>query len=95
MPPETPLGFLTGKVTIEGLPAVSTGLQIKISAGAKGGGHGAEVTIWPNPAGADFAMPLAPDDYSVFAQFGSAQTPPQSVTIANGKASAVNFTFGK
>jgi hypothetical protein len=93
--PETPLGFITGKVTIEGLPPAPTGLQIRISAGADGGGHGAEVFVPPNPSGSDFAMPLAPGDYSVFAQFGSAQTPPQKATVANGKASPVNFAFGK
>lgn len=93
--PETPLGFITGRVTIEGLPSVSTGLQIRISAGAQGGGHGAEVFVQPSPGGSNFAMPLAPGSYSVFAQFGSAQTTPQNVTVANGKASEVNFAFGK
>jgi hypothetical protein len=94
--PDTPLGFITGKVTIERLPAAPTGLQIRISAGATDpAGHGAEVYVQPSPNGSDYSIPLFPGNYKVFAQFGSAVTPAKDATVTNGRPTEVNFAFGK
>ncbi len=92
---DTPLGFITGKVTIEGLPAAPTNLSITISANPVGGGQGATVPVQPNQKGTDYAIPLRPGNYTVLAQFGSAQSPPENATVTSGKDTVVNFAFGK
>ena len=91
----TPLGFIAGKITIEGLPTPVPNIDINIDANEAGGGHHASTSVGANPQGTDYSLPLAPGNYQVLATFGSAQSSPQNVTVNNGKTTEVNFAFGK
>ena len=91
----TPLGFITGRVSIDGLPGTLPNISIHIVAGAVGGGHGADVWVNVNPTGTPYSLPLTPGKYQVYAAYGSAQSSSQTVDVSNGKPSEVNFCFGR
>jgi hypothetical protein len=89
----TPLGFIRGTITVNGLPKEPTGLQIQIIAKSESG-QATGTAVPPNIGGSGYALPLSPGKYFVSAIFGTTQSEQKQATVTNGQATEINFAFG-
>lgn len=88
----TPLGFVTGTVTVTGYPGHTTNAVAVV---ADNGSQRISTNVDPSPSPIPYTVPLSPGQWSVWAEFGPAKSEKQQINVKNGDSARIDFCFGK